>query len=94
MPYVIVRHKIEDYAKWKPVFDADAKDRRTGGSKGGQLFRNAHDPNEIVVIFEWDTMDKMTKFVQSPDLAAKMQQAGVTDRPDVYLLEEIEKLSA
>jgi heme-degrading monooxygenase HmoA len=93
MPYVIVRHKIEDYAKWKPVFDADAKDRRTGGSKGGQLFRNAHDPNEILVIFEWDNMENVHKFVQAPELAAKMQQAGVADKPDVYFLEEIEKLS-
>lgn len=93
MPYVLVRHKIEDYAKWRPVFDDDAKDRRAGGSQGGQLFRNAHDPNEILVIFEWDTMDKAQKFVESPQLAAKMQQAGVTDRPDVYFLEEVEKLS-
>ena len=41
MPYVLVRHKIEDYAKWKPVFDEDATARRASGSKGGQLFRNA-----------------------------------------------------
>jgi antibiotic biosynthesis monooxygenase (ABM) superfamily enzyme len=93
MPYVLVRHKIEDYAKWKPVFDEDAAARKPGGSQGGQLFRNANDPNEILIIFQWDTLDNAQKFVQSPQLAAKMQQAGVTDQPDVYFLEEIEKLS-
>ncbi len=93
MLHVLVRHKIEDYAKWKPVFDDDATDRRAGGSQGGQLFRNAHDPNEILVIFEWESLESAQKFVQSPQLAAKMQQAGVVDRPDVYFLEEIEKLA-
>ena len=51
------------------------------------------DPNEILIIFEWDNMDNLQKFVQSPELAAKMQQAGVIDRPDVYILEEVEPLS-
>jgi hypothetical protein len=23
MPYLIVRHKVEDYERWKPVFDHD-----------------------------------------------------------------------
>jgi quinol monooxygenase YgiN len=93
MPYVLVRHKIEDYARWKPVFDEHAATRRTGGSRGGLLFRNAHDPNEILVIFEWNNLDNLQKFVQSPDLAAAMQRAGVIDRPDIYFLEEVEKLA-
>ena len=94
MPYVLVRHKIEDYARWKPVFDGDASARQAGGCKGGHLFRNAQDPNELIVLFEWDDMQKLQQFVQSPQLQEKMQQSGVSDRPDVYFLEEVEKLSA
>ena len=31
MPYALVRHKVEDYARWKPVFDDDAENREAGG---------------------------------------------------------------
>jgi hypothetical protein len=29
MPYILARHKVEDYAKWKPLFDenVDARSR-------------------------------------------------------------------
>jgi heme-degrading monooxygenase HmoA len=92
MPYVVVRHKVEDFAKWKAVFDEDATDRKAGGSKGGYLWRNAHDPNEVMIAFEWDSMDRLQAFMQSPKLKEKMQQAGVIDQPNVYLLELVEKL--
>ena len=50
MPYALVRHKVEDYARWKPVFDDE--NREANGSMGGYLFRNAGDPNELVILFE------------------------------------------
>jgi heme-degrading monooxygenase HmoA len=92
MPYVLVRAKVEDYAKWKTVFDQHGATRQASGSKGGYLFRNADDPNETVILFEWDEMEKARQFSQSDDLRQRMQQSGVVDRPDMYFLEEVEKL--
>jgi len=66
--------------------------RKTSGSKGGRLFRNADNPNEILVFFEWDNLEKAKKFAQSEDLKKTMQRAGVIDKPDVYFLEEIESV--
>ena len=94
MPYALVRHKVEDYARWKPIFDKDAANRQASGSMGGYLFRNADDPNELVPLFEWDDLEKVRRFGQSDELRQKMQQAGVADRPDFYFLEEIERLQA
>ena len=55
MPYLLVRHKIEDYQRWKPVFDHDhGASRKRSGSKGGWILRNAFDPNELVILLEWD----------------------------------------
>jgi heme-degrading monooxygenase HmoA len=93
MPYVLIRHKVEDYAKWKPVFDEHGATRKASGSKGGHLFRNADDPNEVVIIFEWDTMEKARQFVQSEDLGQAMKRSGVSDQPDVYFLDEVERVS-
>lgn len=94
MPYALVRHKVEDYEKWKPVFDEDAANREASGSKGGYLFRNADDPNELLILFEWDELENVRRFGQSEDLQEKMQQAGVVDRPDFYFLVETERLQA
>jgi len=91
VPYVIVKYKVADYARWKPIFDADGANRQAGGSKGGQLFRSADDPNEVVMLFEWD-LEQARQFSQSEELRAKMQEAGVLGPPDFYFLEEIEQL--
>ena len=91
VPYVIVKYKVADYARWKPIFDADGANRQAGGCKGGQLFRSADDPNEVVMLFEWD-LEQARQFSQSEELRAKMQEAGVLGPPDFYFLEEIEQL--
>jgi quinol monooxygenase YgiN len=94
MPYMLVRHKVMDYAKWKPIYDQHAATRKASGSKKAHLFRNADSPNEIIILFEWDDLGKARSFAQSEDLAKTMQKAGVSDKPDIYFLEEIEKTSA
>ena len=94
MSYMLVRHKIQDYAKWKPVFDEHGATRKTSGSKGGHLFRNADNPNELIILFEWDDLKKARQLVQSEDLRKAMERAGVSDKPDIFFLEEVEKTTA
>jgi hypothetical protein len=92
VPYVIVKYAVADYARWKPIFDADGANRQAGGCKGGQLFRSADDPNEVVILFEWD-LEKARQYSQREEVRAKMREAGVLGSPDVFFLEEIEELS-
>jgi heme-degrading monooxygenase HmoA len=92
MSYVMVTHKVADYARWKPIFDADWANREIAGSQGGQLWRSADDPNEVVMLFEWD-LEQARQYSQREEVRAKMQEAGVLDPPDFYFLEEIEQLS-
>ncbi len=90
MPYLIVRHKVADYDKWKTVFDADSARRKASGSQGGRLFRNTNNPNETFIMFQWDTLERAAEFAQSDDLRQVVQRAGIVDQPDVYFLEEVE----
>ncbi len=92
MPYVLAaRHKVEDYAKWKSGFDGDIEMRKAAGEKSYQIFRTKDDPNNLVILFEWDTMDNARKLMESDELGEKMKQAGVVGPPDIYFLEEVEK---
>jgi heme-degrading monooxygenase HmoA len=94
MPHMLVRHKVEDYAKWKPIYDQHASTRRASGSKGAHLFRNVDNPNEIIILFEWDDLSKARNFARSEDLIKTMKKAGVIGKPDIYFLDDIESTSA
>ena len=94
MPYLLVRHKVDDYEGWKPVFDEHGTFREQSGSKGARLWRNANDPNETLILFEWDSMENAQRFANSDNLRETMQRSGVADQPDVYFLEEVEEQRA
>ncbi|HEU5345542.1 MAG TPA: hypothetical protein VFU60_14440 [Ktedonobacterales bacterium] len=93
MAYMIVRHKVADYAKWKAAFDEHVATRAAGGSLGGLLFRGADNTNEMIAVFEWDDLGKARQFAQSDNLRETMQRAGVSDIPDIYFVEKVEDLA-
>ncbi len=91
MCYLIVRHKIQDFSKWKPIYDRHGAVRKQSGCTHEQLFRDAENPQNLVMLFQWDTIENARKFSQSSDLRDKMREAGVIGTPEFHFLEEIEK---
>jgi heme-degrading monooxygenase HmoA len=89
MPYLLIRHKVRDYATWRAVFDEHGSARKENGSEGGFLFRNADDPDEVIVILEWDSLGKAREFVRSDDLRQTMRRAGVVGEPDICFLDDV-----
>ena len=89
MAQLYVHHKVEDYAKWRRVFDDLDGVRRSFGMTGSRVFHTSASPNEIVIITDWPTPDKARAYAQSPDLKQAMQDAGVISQPDVLILEEL-----
>ena len=90
MATLIVRHKVEDFAKWKAAFDDFVPTSRTRGVKSARVLRNADNPNEVIVTNEFDDMAKARQFAGSEELKQIMQKAGVSDHPDIYFLDEVE----
>jgi heme-degrading monooxygenase HmoA len=88
MPYLLLRHKVTDYEQWKAAFDSHCLTRQANGSRGGQLFRNSYDPNELVVLLEWDVLEKARQFAQSEDFHEVMQRAGVVGHPTISFLKD------
>jgi hypothetical protein len=85
--HLLVRHKVADFAKWKPVYDAHLSTRQKAGLKEKYLFRNADAPNEVLLLFSVEDVDKAKAFAASDDLRQAMEKSGVSDKPDVYFLE-------
>jgi hypothetical protein len=86
MNYILIRHKVADFAKWKPVYDGHASARASAGLKEEHLLRNIDNPNEVILLFSAEDLNNAKAFAASPDLRERMQTAGVSDQPDIYFL--------
>lgn len=90
MVHVAVQHKVEDYKTWKTAFDNFSKTRKSGGERSFKLWRAAEDPNDISVLFEWDTLENARTFMKSTELKNAMQKAGVKEQPRIQFLNELD----
>ncbi len=93
MPTLLIRHKVTDYATWQSVFDEQEATRRAHGCQLGRLFRNVSDPSEILILLEWDDIERARLFAQSDDLREELKRAEVTDEPDLWFLGETNQAS-
>ena len=88
MAHILVHHKVEDYKEWKGAYDKHSDFRGQNGSKGGKVFQNASNPNEVFVLLEWDNLENAQKFSQSTGLKEAMAEAGVVGMPNIYFVKE------
>ena len=88
MGTLMIRHKVKDYGKWRPMFDRHAGAQKSAGLTNPRVFRSSDDKNEVVILFDTDGTKKATDFVASPDLKETMAKAGVIDSPTVFSLSQ------
>jgi quinol monooxygenase YgiN len=93
MPYVLIRHKVSDYAKWKRAVRAVADLRKSSGECSFQVYRDSRRQNDLTVICGWDTGAKLQKFIKSAKLRHAMKEAGVVGKPVVQIFSKVEDLS-
>ena len=91
MAFLVIQHRVENFEKWKPIYDAHGFVRKQFGCKNEQLLRNNEDPNDLFILLEWDNITNARKFMQSQDLRQAMEKAGVIGTPDFQFLEQIER---
>lgn len=88
MYMLAANHDVEDYPKWKAVYDAI--DQGALGARFGRVNRNVDNPNNLTIIHGFDTVDTAQAFINSPVLKEAMAEAGVASVPRFELFEELE----
>jgi quinol monooxygenase YgiN len=83
---------VKDYTAWKPFYDQHATTRNAAGCKADKVYRGVSDPNDIVIVFQWDSAENARRFSTSPDLKATMEKAGVIGMPEMHILPELERI--
>ena len=58
MNYILIRHKIADFGKWKAAYDAHGSVRAAAGLKEECLLRNIDNPNEVILLFGAQDLNK------------------------------------
>jgi heme-degrading monooxygenase HmoA len=89
MSTLMMRITVQDFGKWKSVFDEAVKTRGTFGSTGGHVYRSKMNPKEIVVISEWEDEKKALAWTKSEELKAFQKRGGVVKNEEILTLEEI-----
>ena len=86
---VLARLKVQDYDRWRRVFEEHAALRKTAGSLGTHIFRNSKDSGEVIVNFQWDSEENFGKFLTDPEAQKAMAESGMLGQPDFVFLEDV-----
>lgn len=86
MRYLLVRHAVKDYDRWRPIYDSHGAARRAAGLDDLFVFRDAGDPNLVTILFRASDVEMARQFAESPELVEVMKQAGVMGKPEMCVL--------
>jgi hypothetical protein len=90
MTKVIVQHHVVDYDRWYPVFTEHENIRRRHGATGHAISREVADPNSVLIVNEFATLEGARAFSQDPSLPEAMQRGGVDRAPQVWIVDDAE----
>lgn len=89
MTQILVKHIVKDYEDWKKAFDGFVDFRRSSGEKVFRIMAPDNNPNDLTLLFDWDTKANAEKFFHSEELKKTMQNAGVAEEPKITFLHEV-----
>jgi heme-degrading monooxygenase HmoA len=89
MAYVLDRLQVNDYAAFESTFVSRDGIRRALGEKSYQILREEGDPNKVVLLFEWDTLENARNYLESAEVQLAAEQASVkVETVETYYLNE------
>jgi len=80
---MVVTHKVKDFAKWKPSYDAHDSLRLAFGVHSYVIGRGLTDSNMVLVATKVDDLAKAKAFSKDPSLKKAMEKSGVTGMPSI-----------
>lgn len=86
---LVVRHSVNDYATWRPVYDELESLRLEHGCTDKRVLVSPTDGNDILITHDFPTVDQANAFAHDPGLRDGMQRAGVAGAPRIEIFESV-----
>lgn len=86
---MLVKNRVEDYSRWKRVFDSQDPVAKEAGLHLTYLWRDVGDPNIVFFVFRINNLEKAQAFLADPKSTEIGKEAGVIDG-EVHFLEKSE----
>ena len=86
MPYTASHYRVADYAHWKHVWETNHSAHQSEGVRRQHLLRHPTDPNQVVLIREFDDHEQARRYLESAPRRQRMQASRVEECID-YLPE-------
>jgi len=75
--------KVKDYSAWRTGYDGRETSRLSAGITNGRVFRNANDPNDVVILQDVADVAKARTWLGSDEMKAAIQKGGVIGSPSI-----------
>ena len=90
MAYVLIEHRVGDFETFRQVYLDDAERRERLGCRGGVVFRVADDPDNVIVMLDWETVEGAREFAGSLELEQALEwSTSNVATPRVTVLDQV-----
>jgi len=86
---LIVRHRVNDYAAWRSVYDSVEPLRAQHGCTDADVLTAPDDKEDIFVIHRFPSVADAEAFATSAELKEAMGRAGVAGPPRIEIATEV-----
>lgn len=87
MTYMLVRNRVDDFDRWKRIFDAQTGRAVQAGLKLLHLWTSIDDRNNAFFLLEVADIDRAKAFLAAPESAEAGRTSGVIDG-EYYFLQD------
>ena len=84
MAAILRRSRVDDYVRWKTMYQAGEAARQAAGWRDKQVFRNPDDPNEIVILTEVDDIEQARAYAESEEVRRRQRASGLLETTYYY----------
>jgi hypothetical protein len=86
---LVVRHSVNDYATWRPVYEELESLRVQHGCTDKRVLVTPGDANDIFITHDFPTVEQADAFAHDPALREGMERAGVAGAPRIEIFESV-----
>ncbi|HEY6426614.1 MAG TPA: hypothetical protein VIX84_05225 [Acidimicrobiales bacterium] len=82
-----VRHRFEDFDAWRIAFDEHRAVRMQYGCTGEAVLSQEGEPNTVLVLTYWPSLEAAHSFAEDPALPDAMKRGKVVGSPRIEFYE-------